>query len=101
MTPRHAAALALVGWYQMVPNIVWDKNWFLLGPAGCCEGWRQVGSYDTAAECNAAKENLGLIPSEATADNAKRDPAGFKLAAKTAKEWALCVAPDDPRLREK
>lgn len=102
MNIRHAAALALIGWYLMVPNVVWEKDRFLVGPVDCCEGWgKQMGSYDTAAECNAAKENLELSPSQATADSAKRDPAGFNLAAKTAKEWALCVATDDPRLKEK
>ena len=54
--PRHAAALALVAWYLMLPPITYES---VSGeprvasddPLGT---WKILGSYDSAAECHQA-----------------------------------------------
>ena len=48
MKPRHAAALALVGWYLMMP--LKDH------PEAPIKYWSQIGSYDSAKECEAERE---------------------------------------------
>jgi len=81
ITPRHAAALALVGWYLMVPPMGYKGN-----QAGLY-GWYIVHSYDTAQACEEAPANgeTDLPPL----------PSGRKV------KWAgsICVASDDPRLK--
>ena len=47
MNLRHAAALALVGWYLMVPP--------LSNPSAPLSKWNLYRSYDTARECEVAK----------------------------------------------
>src|ERR1700686_5499604 len=54
MKPRHAAALALVGWYLIVPpksckRAELDANFSL---------WKIYNSYDMAAQCRAARDDL-------------------------------------------
>jgi hypothetical protein len=100
MKPRHAAALALVGWYLMAPNNVWtkEKKFFGVIASPCCEDWLQVDSYETFAECKTRKANMMFQPSEASATKAKLYPKEFEWAAKTAVNDALCIATDDPRL---
>src|ERR1700687_1385277 len=83
-TLRHATALALVGWYLMVPPHGYNKpetNQDLL-----C-GWAIEHSYDTAQACEEAlKKNMNikfpLLPSE-----------------REVRYFGLCVAADDPRLK--
>jgi hypothetical protein len=48
MNLRHAAALALVGWYLMMPLMATP------GPDLGLKYWSNDGSFDTAAECRAA-----------------------------------------------
>ena len=95
MKPRHAAALALVGWYLMVPQIQSEKQ-NLIGPFTESHepdfpNWHQVGSYDTAAECEAARAQL---PATLIYDH----PVAKDTLAVVAK-FAQCIAPDDPRLK--
>jgi mono/diheme cytochrome c family protein len=51
MNLRHAAALALVGWYLMVPL----NNAGQVDPHAPLSSWHQWSAYDTAAQCEAAK----------------------------------------------
>jgi|HubBroStandDraft_6_1064221.scaffolds.fasta_scaffold424914_1 hypothetical protein len=94
MKPRHAVALALVGWYLMVPlpghapipnaNIHTFSNWV------------HIASFDSAAECEHAK--MGVT---------RMGVAGPQLGGYP--DWEVtrvlllsqCVASDDPRLKEK
>jgi hypothetical protein len=51
MNPRHAAALALMGWYLMYPPDYMR--------AGDISAWGVIGSaHDTARECRAARRKL-------------------------------------------
>jgi hypothetical protein len=104
MKTRHAAALALVGWYLMVPPMLGgnppihptpqpDVN----APLG---SWLVVDVFDTAAQCKVALASVREVPSNLNAR---------KLTAKQLTEiqksqkgfWASsnrCVASNDPRL---
>lgn len=89
MRPRHAAALALVGWYLMVP---------LSSPRDPISQWYQVHSFDTAAQCNA------VLEWEMTDDYAKQsikagqNPEHVKVYVQ-ALQNAKCISTDDPRLK--
>jgi hypothetical protein len=105
---RHAAVLALVGWYLMVPPSMADtwicghslsaglsREWFGWGK-GCdtmertvdfdapLPQWRVSAPFETLAECEADRETLH-----------KESDSG------TPSFNAQCIATDDPRLKEK
>ena len=49
MKPRHAATLALVGWYLMVPPH--DPDGQHANPKGPLSQWHILASFDSADEC--------------------------------------------------
>jgi len=82
---RHAAALALVGWYLMVPPQT--RTWWI-GPErydddASLSRWTIERSFDKAEACEAAR----LATQEQAAD------AAIRMG------HAACVASDDPRLK--
>jgi hypothetical protein len=93
MTPRHAAALALVGWYLICPPRHSPCRWAVkmlreaLGRPGICEKY----AYDYGAPLSE------WVPYE------QHDTAGqCKQSIGTASEIACkCIAADDPRLKKK
>jgi hypothetical protein len=103
MKPYHAAALALVGWYLMLPCTGHPLKYY--DPTAPLSAWFTVGVFDTANECDA-------VLREGQEDLQKENPKLFayrelaKLTAeqrKTLKEsWkdGQCIATDDPRLKE-
>ncbi len=128
MKPRHAAALALVGWYLMTPPP--EINLATHLPTGRPDlsapfrFWQDDGSFDSAKECNAELEsNLnGIMQLEIKIhkehrseqqesaldeqmDQQLHSPKGFSHGLHhyglTAAENARCIASDDPRLKEK
>ena len=87
MNFRHAAALALVGWYLMVPLRENDNSAKLRVDVPLAD-WVYVDSFDTAKECR----NEGVQEEKRYAkDNLEADEYGA---------WE-CIASDDPRLKEK
>ena len=103
MNPRHAAALALVGWYLITPpdcNRPTDRlncqSHFSLG------SWQIVDVFDTAADCKAAQEQKSERASdEWNGYHGKTDTKAFAKIARDVSEadHALCIASDDPRLK--
>ena len=90
MKLRHAAALALVGWYLMFPP--WNKAGDALVLDAPLSQWRTISSFDTAKECSADRaEHYGkaLYPPP---DSHPPPLAVAMLAA------SHCIASDDPRL---
>jgi hypothetical protein len=78
----HAATLALVGWYLMLP-IAPDRY------APISE-WAHVDSFDTAAECREeALQNIERVKKK-----------GEKVEIDRAEAFE-CIATDDPRLKAK
>jgi hypothetical protein len=93
MNLRHAAALALVGWYLMIPPDLAD-----LAPISA---WQHFGSYDTAKECDSGKSQLGIDAiKDENASGCKVTPSEHCFLD-FAKENARCIASDDPSLKEK
>ncbi len=88
MNLRHAAALALVGWYLMVPPP--DH------PDAPLALWTHPLRYDTAEECEANRKRI--------LENAKHGPLPLSFNREREVELASlrkCIATDDPRLKEK
>ena len=85
MNVRHAAALALAGWYLLVPPRESENSAKLRYDVPLGE-WVYVNSFDTAKECtdDAVKEE----------QLREKDP----LEADQYASWQ-CIATDDPRLR--
>lgn len=94
MTLRHAAALALVGWYLMAPPMGEKKPDF----HAPLSKWTIELAFDSALECDAAMRKWH--------ENAEKALQGDpKLQKMSIEEWyasanVVCVATDDPRLKE-
>ena len=88
MNPRHAAALALVGWYLMIPpRTAHDQQTF--DDRAPLARWFVFSVHDAAHECEGAK----FLNREGHKQSG--DPM------KAALDSAQCIATDDPRLKEK
>lgn len=85
MNPRHAAALALVGWYLMAPPM----SHHAIDANAPLSQWAVIGSYDTANECMNWLFELG-----------HQDPKDPPWTTERISH-ARCISTDDPRLKEK
>jgi hypothetical protein len=87
MKLRNAAALALVGWYLMMPPLGPDGRIQKYAPLS---QWEISSSYDSADDC----EKVRLVAS------GWMPGANEKKTAHTPRgDAAICVASDDPRLK--
>ena len=89
MNLRHAAALALVGWYLIVPPATgdsFDKN----APVS---KWRQPAAFDSAADCEQYRTEAIETFQKKTDANGEYNVSLY-IAGR-------CVTSDDPRLKEK
>jgi hypothetical protein len=94
MNPRHAAALALVGWYLMVPPMAGNHT----DTSAPLNNWRMTASYDAAIDCRKVLED-----SVREAQQALTDPHLLPFTHEASLQFldAACVSTDDPRLKEK
>jgi hypothetical protein len=99
MNLRHAAALALVGWYLMMPppdNVGSLRRFW----EGSLAGWSIKSSFDSSKECESARQKEladahASIPREGElADNGVITDKGVFIPL-----TLLCIATDDPRLK--
>ena len=113
MKPRHAAALALVGWYLMVPPL-FKKGIDLNAPPS---QWEHRQAFDTADRCESTKDDLvrcAEILNNAMVGNVKqacgfegktrheiRDRDQEEIVVQMAFQFmeARCIATDDPGLK--
>jgi hypothetical protein len=93
MSLRHAAMLALVGWYLMLPPMgsVESRRNPSTGLYGAystepLDTWEIAGSYGTAAQCGRALEQANQLARQNCPD---------------CSAVAACIAADDPRLKSK
>ena len=94
MNLRHAAALALVGWYLMTPPLYKEgANW-----NAPLSDWSISKSFDSAADCEQARQQL--VDQGFKFNNAKTATIDQRQAGAVFM-GANCVASDDPRLKEK
>ncbi len=83
MNPRHAAALALVGWYLMMPPQPPSNG--MSDPATPLSVWHVIRSFDDAPDCERVRS--------ATIQGSRAEiqhQVSLNL---------LCIATDDPRLK--
>ena len=93
MKLRHAATLALMGWYLMVPPLS-GKNVFYDKPLS---DWQPVENYSTRTECEEGKRDTVQQMTALLAEAWKMPPTPKIKALQAGK----CIATHDPRLKEK
>jgi hypothetical protein len=102
---RHAAVLALVGWYLMVPPVNPGKDNLKLLKSGSwwadlnapLAHWQTSSVFDKASNCNVAQDAM-------VNDFGKHQAnlgTGFTKAWRIAESQACCISTDDSRLKEK
>ena len=105
MKPLHAAALAIIAWYLMIPPIGADNK---VDPHAPLSQWRKGVSFQTQKECDGSLKDAiqnPMTPAEYQAAakatrKAKMKPLSMSEMTKRTAE-SLCVAADDPRLKAK
>ena len=114
MSPRGAAAIALVGWYLLTPPVLQSapgQPSKVLPLSTPIAKWTVTEVFDTADSCNSARhkhyqegsDNLDKMKTDAGHSflQNKPDEAAEFIALGNAFMNAVCVATDDPRLKEK
>ncbi len=91
MTLRHAAVLALVGWYLMLPPKLAP---FEVEADAPLSHWTLIASFDTSKECG----NYRMAEVMRYRMNPENKQEAWNEKAYLA---ALCIATDDPRLKPK
>ncbi len=88
MNPRHAAALALVGWYLLIPpHVHWNGHNVAFSSDAPLRQWKVSQPFDEAWKCDET-----LMQHVMECGNCPL--LSLWLSAK-------CIATDDPRLKEK
>jgi len=105
MKSRHAAALALVGWYLMVP----PRDGSTIDTKAPLAQWENWSSFDSAAECESAakrdeRTSIAELKNPALRERTRKrehphiDPATNVVLDDQALD-EQCIATDDPRLK--
>jgi len=95
MKLRHAAALAGLGWYLMVPPSVHHGS-DVITALEPLNKWLNLHSFDTAATCEATRQTM-IDSYKKTLDT---DPADeHALKGFNSFSDSECIASDDPRLK--
>jgi hypothetical protein len=95
MTSRHAAALALVGWYRMTPPLVHREP----DETAALSGWSIGRAFDTAKECEDYR-SWSQERTKSEMPNGGVHPVNTKQRFAEGILLSQCVASDDPRLKE-
>ena len=99
MTLRHAAALAVIGWYLMMPPPYWSKTNPRNAPL---RQWTVFGRYDTAQEYADERTKMIRVQSMALlSDLAEGVSDANRPSLSLNFKHAQCIASDDPSLKEK
>jgi hypothetical protein len=102
MKPCHAAALALVGWYLMVPPYgSYHKpplGRFTVYTDAPLAEWTVDSGYDKADECNKVQQTF---QARGAPDERKYKLGSEYWAVVASLSFAQCIASDDPRLKGK
>jgi hypothetical protein len=98
MNLRHAAALALMGWFLMIPdNILGVPN-----PSAHLPAWQIWQIYDSAAECQKSLSVMKAASEYQLRLKMSKRPNSYDRSTHTF--WqdtqdGRCIAGDDPRLK--
>jgi hypothetical protein len=106
MNLRHAVALALAGWYLMIPPVVpypgqemkdaetlMKSGAWLTDVQAPLSRWQVSESYDQASDCEELKDKM-IVDSKRHCHSTT-----WKCAYLLAESQALCIATDYPRLK--
>jgi hypothetical protein len=103
--PRHAAALALVGWYLMLPPWNQQKQPAVEAPIA---QWQRVALYATVATCEKNRSRMAAGGGHWTDSNANTPNNADEVPNSKEQEqmrnlqkYAQCVSADDPRLKSR
>ena len=106
MKLRHAAALALVGWYLLIPPVFSPmgsnprSSNDLSAPLNRWDIWGNA--FDSEVSCRKEKERLRAEAPRRLRfahEHPDQDPNGNIVAVSEAWQLAECIASDDPRLK--
>jgi hypothetical protein len=112
MKPRHAAALAFVGWYLMVPPASdWKRlhERFGVTPGYYTHGepfysapllkWEKLGEFYLQADCESTRDFI--VRRDGISGRPLRPGQSMPDAKQYQASHATCIAADDSRLRGK
>ncbi len=98
MKPRHTAALALVGWYLLIPPLV--NAPYKVDTEAPLTSWKVSQTFDTREECDKS-----LLAAKAKYQHTATAPIGTIKKGTRAfalqMTFARCVSSDDPRFKTK
>jgi hypothetical protein len=104
MKSRHAAALAIVVWYLMIPPINHNK----VDAHAPMSKWKKGVSFDSEKECDdSLKDAIANPMTEAEYRDAEKATLLAKMHPLSRSEMkkrtaeSVCVSADDPRLKAK
>jgi hypothetical protein len=99
LKPRHAAALALVGWYLMTPPIdrAGSGGQFWVPANEPLSMWSTDRTFSSEDECKSALANL----KQSHIYTGYSGRGDSEYAKDQQRQQAICVSTDDPRLKEK
>ncbi len=102
MTLRHAAALAIVGWYLMAPPFAQDGKSVLKDAP--LPDWGIIGSFDSATACEGGRKymrayvNNANLQAQARKQVEKRGHISKQRLGEERTTASKCIGSDDPRL---
>jgi|SRR5208282_15502 len=107
MNLRHTAALALVGWYLLVPPFIRvrpdprdpSRDRVVPDSDAPLSRWFWSGSFDSADACQRSQEKE--IAKTQRRNSLSSSPNEMDRNVEMAFLKARCIAADDPRLKEK
>jgi hypothetical protein len=107
MNPRHAAALALVGWYLLIPPVfspMGNHPRAFNDLSASLNKWDIQASFESETSCVKEKErirNEAPLRLKFAHEHPDQDHNGNIVAVAEAWQRSECVATDDPRLKGK
>jgi hypothetical protein len=93
--PRHAAALALVGWYLMVPPSAFSVADLASGLEPLWQ-WLQIGTFDSVNDCEQGRR---MMIDRFMTDLQRDSSDATAVHGVDAFYYSKCIAADDPRLK--
>jgi hypothetical protein len=96
MKPRHAAALALVGWYLLIPPLV--NAPYKVDTEAPLTNWKVYQTFDTREECDKFQSSAQAkykATASAPIGTIKKGSRAFALQM----TFAQCISSDDRRLK--